>query len=125
MPTFQGFQKAPKNLFFTWDTSAYLMFPSADAICFHLSPLTQRNYPKGVGGGGGKCLEIKTGRCSFDTVLNFSTKTSIILTSSSLPFPPSDSDLSLIHSTKLSKSLQLIVWIEVGSDSSWTFLLDN
>ena len=79
----------------------------------------------GVGGGGGKCLDIKTGRCSFDTVLNFSTKTSIILTSNSLPFPPSDSDLSLIHSTKLSKSLQLIVWIEVGSDSSWTFLLDS
>ena len=79
----------------------------------------------GVGGGGGRCLVIKTGRWSLETVLNLRTKTSIILTNNSLPLPLSCSDLNLIHSTRLSNNLQLMVCIEVGRDSSWTFLLDN
>ena len=47
------------------------------------------------GGGGGLCLAINIGNWSLDTVLNFNTNTSIILTRSSFPFPLSCSDLAL------------------------------
>ncbi len=56
------------------------------------------------GGGGGLCFDIKMGSCSFETVLNFRTKTSIIFTSSSLPFPLSCSDLALNGKTHLNKT---------------------
>ena len=39
-----------------------------------------------------------------------------------LTFPDSCSDLTRMHSTRLRRSLQDMVWMVEGSDSSWTFL---
>ena len=39
-----------------------------------------------------------------------------------LTFPDSCSDLTRMHSTRLRRSLQDMVWMVEGKDSSWTFL---
>lgn len=51
--------------------------------------------------------------------------TSNILMRISLPFPFSCSLLDRIQSTKFSRSLQDIVWILLGNDSSSMFLANN
>lgn len=56
-------------------------------------------------------LLMRTGSCSLAIVLNLRTNTSNILISSSRPCPFSSSLRALMHSTRLSSSLQDMVWI--------------